>query len=189
MEGNTMIKKIMLLASMALATAALAAPAAQAEWLHNGAPLKANATVNLSGTAGFAAPFGLGTYTCTVHATLVAEPGSTGKVTKFEPTTNTCVGTGILANCKLKSHSSNVPMIVHANTTVRTISITNATIKNVYEGANCSQTETHLLFSTVTATPDNGSSISSVKLSGTATNGTTVSGTLNVTPAKTYGIK
>jgi hypothetical protein len=194
-----MFKKMMLLASLVLAATALAAPVAQAEWTHKGVPLKEHKQITLHGTAMFHAPFGLGTFHCEdVTATITAEPGSTGSVTEFEPATETCSGTGIFTNCTLEEHSNTAPWVAHANTGSKKnkipadITVTGPTIFNEYagHGSGCSQASSHLNFAnniTIDIIGDN-EAISTVELTGTATNGATATGLLHVTEPGTYGI-
>jgi hypothetical protein len=185
------IKKMLLLASMALAAIAFAAPAAaQAEWTHDHEPLSEPATIHFHGDARFFVPF-VGSFGCEVHGTMEATPGDEAHVTQFTPYTNTCSGTGALTGCQLEKHSATVPWDAHANTTSGDITVTNATLFNNYVPGSCLfGTETsHLEFDEVTLTPDNADTINSVELSGVDnTLGAEASGTLDVTPAGTYGI-
>jgi hypothetical protein len=194
------VKKLVVLAGMSLAMVAVAAPAAQAEWLHNHVKLEKSATLTATGKAKFQT--GAGSYECPVEGSITAEPGSTGKVTKFGVTkTAECVGTGFLSNCTLKSHqSTNLPWTAHANTQNNTVEVTNAEIWGTYEGFFCPHT-IELTFATITLTPNNALTASSASLSGSgtahrnvgtgneATENATASGSLNLTPAGTYGIR
>lgn len=183
------IKKMLLLASMALAAIAFAAPAtASAEWTHEGEPIGDKANISLSGTVGFAGAGGAA-FECVVHSSVTLEPGTTGTVKSFQITTNTCKGTGPLENCVLANDTViGLPWVVHTNGTAMTI--TDVTITNHYVDNTpaCPVHTTVLHFASATATPDSTSAMSSVTVSGTATSGAVAFGSFAVTPAGTYGI-
>ena len=188
-----MFKKISLLAVMALSVIAMAAPVAKAEWLHNGAQLEYISEIPLTGNIKFVAPNGFGSFECHVSTSISASPGNLGTVMSFTPRTSTCVGVGFLfSKCKLKSHLTTLPWAAVAITDIISpyVAITNATIHYVYEGCSSGTTTSHFMFPVIKATPDNHNAISSFSLSGTATNGAVVSGTLEVTGGApgTYGI-
>lgn len=86
-----------LVAVIALALVGPAAAAAEpAEWQHEGAPLTEHASLGLEGSQVFVTA--AGAMICEGHATLTAEPGSTGAVTEFASTK--CMGlSGKLAGC------------------------------------------------------------------------------------------
>jgi len=197
------MKKIMLLASMALAAVAVMAPAtASAQGFQiadAGVPVKTGTKVTLSGTAGFEnTTLGVGVR-CTVHATLEAETSTVGH-TQFTITTNTCVFTGaftsgcttvsdepVYENAGAGTHEGWVTEAASANT----LSITDVTINATNDGFPCVLGSVELAFEKITATVNNAAAISSVTLSGTGTNGgvsVCAFGTLNVTPAGTYQI-
>ncbi len=95
------IRKIVVLASLVVAAAAFAVPAAAsgAVWLHEGEPLEEHVEIGLSGGQVFEVP-GSGVMLCPVHATLTTEGGSTGQITEWEVATEGCLGTGQFAGCE-----------------------------------------------------------------------------------------
>jgi hypothetical protein len=189
-----MIKRAMLLAVAALAAMAVAAPASSvASWDHAGVPLTKNAVVTFSGTASFSNFLG-GISCSNVHASVTLEPGTTGKVTSFEPTNpnTTCTTSGVLASCKVKvggTTTEGLPWVVHTNTS--TISITNVKITTHLEGP-CGISKTEIGPGTVTATPDSKTGVKKITLSGSLPSSTglpvTIGGSLNASPSGTYGI-
>lgn len=184
------IKKMLLLAGMALAVVALAGPAsASAEpltWLDNHEVLGAeeHATEEYEGPARF---FGAGedSFGCEVTVVLTAEGGHTGTITKFEPTTETCTGTGAFAGCELANHSASTPWDVDVTTT--DLVVTDVTIHNEYDEA-CAVETTHLEFPELTAVPDENTTISTLTVSGFATSGAFGFGELHAETGGTIGI-
>jgi ABC-type amino acid transport substrate-binding protein len=187
-----MFKKMMLLATMALAVTAAAAPAsALANWNDGGVAITANKTIAFSGSATFTSS--LGGISCsegTASATI--EPGTTGKITAFSAdNANTkCTTSGLLASCKVKANgvtAEGLPWIIHDIGTA--ITITGVKITTDLEG--CSLGSVIIGPGTVTATPDNTAKVSKLVLSGTLPSSlganVTVGGTLLATPA-TYGL-
>jgi hypothetical protein len=169
------LKKMLLLATMALAVVAFAAPAAAHAEQHE----FNEATESYEGPLKFTAA-GVGSYECQVTVSINAEGGTTAEVEAFTPTTSTCVGTGAFTGCKLKEHTSSVPFTAHTTET-NDLKITdepgNIVIHNVYEG--CLVPETTLEFAEVTATPNPTTGpIHSISISGTSTSGVVASGTV-----------
>jgi hypothetical protein len=171
------LKKMMLLASMALAAIAFAAPAAAQAVEFN------NATESYEGKLKFAVA-GVGSYECTVTAAVQSSGGSTGTVETFQPSTapGDCVGTGVFTGCTLENDTSSVPFSVHV-LTAGDLEITdkpgNIIIHNVY--GNCPFVpETTLEFESVTATPTPATGpIHEIHISGTdITVGAVASGSL-----------
>lgn len=166
------IKKALLLASMALAAVAFAAPAtASAEenfWLHEGNTEEAAQTVVAEGEAKFNT---LGTgIACDSRATITAnESGhsSTG-IVHFTVILPTCEGFGeTFEGCKVEEiketgEDDYLSFIYHL--TNGKIVVTNAAIDSVLD-EGCSDSTVKITFPTVTATPDNSGSISSATLS------------------------
>jgi hypothetical protein len=144
------LKKMLLLASMALAAIAFAAPAAAQALEFN------EATESYEGVLAFStespAP---GSFECEVTVSIVSEGGNTAEVEEFTPTTSTCVGKGLFTGCVLKAHSSSEPFIGHI--TGSDITVTdepgNIVIHNEYEKCAFGITETNLEFQSVTAIP------------------------------------
>jgi hypothetical protein len=194
-----MLKKMMLLSSMALAAVAFAVPAsasAQALWAHDGVPLS-HETVTFSGFAEFhlidspvPASFG-----CVVHATVTIynDPEAHGDVTDFEVTTETCEGTGVLKGCQLIGHSNTAEGAGSWTVDVTTehFTITNVQITDAFN-EGCAAPGAILHFPEITAAPDNAEEISSVTISGlgesTGSGRAEATGTLTADQPGTYGI-
>jgi hypothetical protein len=188
----TMIKKMMLLAGMALALVAVAAPAsASANWLHGGNPITTDQTVEFSGPARFFTALGGAEATIHVHATLKAGT-TTAVINKFEATN--CKGTGGLAGTTCTTTAKGLPWTAHV-TPSNQIEITDVELHNLYWAGPHSggPVATTTLIGDITATPDDAEAISSVSLSSSnATangNPAVVEGTLGVSPAGTYGLE
>jgi hypothetical protein len=188
-----MFKRMMLLATMALAVMAAAAPAsALANWNDGGVAITANKTIGFAGSATFTSS--LGGISCsegTASATI--EPGTTGAITAFSAdNANTkCTTSGLLASCKVKANgvtAEGLPWIIHDTGT--DITITGVKITTDLEGS-CGVSSVTIGPGTVTGTPDNPAKVSKVVLSGTLPSSlgvnVTVGGTLFATPA-TYGL-
>jgi hypothetical protein len=113
-KGSHMkIRKLLLLGCAALASVALAAPAAAsaAGWQHEGVPLAEHAEIGLFGSEIFVTE--AGGLICEVDATLTAEPGSTGQIGNYESTK--CQGLfGEIAGCTVVSaEQTEGPWTVH----------------------------------------------------------------------------
>ena len=177
------IKKMLLLASMALAAMAVAIPAAAsaepALWTHEHKVLTSGTPSSpYEGFAKFEIP-GVFSFGCEITVRLQAEPGTTGTVTEFKVTTTTCKGTGAAAACELGGdHPENLPWTVH--TTTHDLEITDVTILNTYKAGCGLGAQTTLHFPKITAEIDNATTIHSVTLSGVATNTAVASGTLTI---------
>lgn len=191
------VKKTLLLASMALAAAALAVPAAaQAEWTHEGKPLTGSGTFELSGSVKLEVA-GASSYECAVLIEMTILEGAEGKGTlnSFEPALATCKGTGVVKGCELESSSTEgLPWVVDAKEWANKVidaKATNVIFEYKFK-KGCAVPNSHVEFKEVTMTPDNVGQISSFTLSGTEGPpvNTKISGTLFLTSkAKTYGIK
>ena len=206
-----MRKKMMILATMAASLVAFAAPSmanATGVWTDGTVPVEGEEEITFSGTAAFT---GIGGVSCASHSSTTLTEGSTGDVDTFTVANPAgCTTSGALAGCTVTSVESTytkhtvegvttpTPWIAH--TTTDAITITHVHIDNTLHGAFCPYHEITLT-GDVIATPNNKHAASSVTLSNTAGalkayNGTTgaeignvtASGTLNVSPAGTYGI-
>jgi hypothetical protein len=108
-----MFKKMMLLASTALAAVAFAVPASASalEWTDNGSAFPGTASDTLSGLITFGNPApGQIKFSCVVHAGFSVTGGTTtGSLSSYTVTTETCVGGGSLANCTAVADSATVP--------------------------------------------------------------------------------
>lgn len=187
------IKKMMLLAGMAMAVVAFAAPAMAVanEMTDEGTPVAAGTEAQLSGTAKFTSIifFVESGIECNVHATLTAETAETGQ-TEFEITTSSCKGFGFLNGCEVVADElTGNPWETHVSSS-NTLTVTDVTIHSTQD-SECAMENIFLQFGEVTATVDDPASISSVTLSGTGMANelsATASGELSVTPANTYEI-
>jgi hypothetical protein len=189
-----MFKKMMLLAMAVMAIAAVSAPAASANWTHSGAPITKDTTVAFDGTASFQGSIG-GVHCTNATAAIVATAGTTdGHVELFDvhnPTVN-CKVTGflaVLAGGESSLHDVELTGSPTATISGGVVGITGIVLHNRFT----SGLEFNLSGS-LTATPNNPKSISSIALSGNLTNSLTggpvaVSGSLGATPAGTYGIE
>jgi hypothetical protein len=195
------LKKMLILASMALAVVAFVAPASAsaARWVHWEAGVETTVetiTEDFTGWAEFH-PTGVAStnFGCEVHAHVT---GSTtagvahGKVTSFEITTSTCKGEGGFTGCELKSHTNTAaanPWTVHVNT--NDFVITNVSIQNEYKG--CLVPPANLSFPEITAEPEpEATKINCLTISGAGLNISTAieaTGELCAYHEGTYGIE
>ncbi|HWM63895.1 MAG TPA: hypothetical protein VNP96_07905 [Solirubrobacterales bacterium] len=190
------LKRIMLVASMALALVAVAAPAsASANWLKHHKPITQNEHIEVEGVLGFAIP-GVASYRCEIDITATLFAGTTtGEIDTFDITTNKCVGEGGLQACTLKGdHTFDLPWEMHVETNEAgepDITITDVTITNTYNDntPNCPVHDSTVIFPAVTATPDNPTTMSTLTVSGTGAGGIQAFGTASVTPKATFGIE
>jgi hypothetical protein len=148
-----MLKKMMLLASMALAAVAFAVPASASahEWTHEGAGFAGNLEVGLNGFAAFGGPgenFG-----CATHADATLEGGTTtGEITAFNINTAACAAEGNFVGCELESATAEgLPWTIHITAETK-ITITNAVIHNHFKPGTCFATTIQLTFPDVTVT-------------------------------------
>lgn len=135
------MKKMLLLASMALAALAFAIPAsamANGHFTDNHKPIEGSVEQTFSGSAKFSSA-GVGSYTCIVHVTATVETLG-GTIKKFEPTPETCVGTGAFTGCKLTEANASGELTPTAGTDV--IDIKNFTLYNKF--SSCLVAEVHL---------------------------------------------
>jgi len=173
------LKKMLLLASMALAVVAFVAPAAAQAEQHefNEATESYEGVLQFSTTS--PAP---GTFKCAVTVSINAKGGTTAEVEEFTPTTSTCVGEGLFSGCVLKEHTSSVPFTAHTTLT-NDITVTDEpgdiVIHNFYEKCAFGITTTILEFPSVTAVPNpTTGSVQTLTISGESTTGVKASGTV-----------
>jgi hypothetical protein len=200
-----MFKKMLMIASMALAVVAFAAPAsALADWTHGEAPLEGEAHVTFSGKANFKVPLAKAGAEAELTVTGFFQEGSTGIVTSI--VAHNCKGLEALAGTTCTSTfesttpngtydpvSSAAPLTMHCNSATNTITITHVRVSNRYWAGPHSGTpvKTTVLTGDIIATPNSSEAISSVSLS--SENATvegapaTIGGTLAASPAGTYG--
>ena len=189
-----MLKRTMLLASFAVA--AMAFPAmASAAWTDNTVAIGANANVTFAGNAAFVGALG-GTSCKEAEAAGTLEPGTNGKITKFQPKVSSCSTSGGLAGCTVTSVTSE-KLPWNANTNTEHILIEAVWIVTTYHGAFCPYHEIRLT-GNVTIDVTNPHAGTAGHITGTlhATNNTTganiqnvtASGTQTITPSGTYGI-
>jgi len=132
-----MLKKMTLLAGMALAAIAFAVPASASalEWTDNGAAFTGTASDTLSGFIAFGEPGGT-EFGCVAEVGISATGGSAnGSVTSFTPNTAECAGTGPFSGCELESDSTTgLPAAVSiVETSKLTMSNASIVIHNVYK--------------------------------------------------------
>jgi len=197
-----MLKKTMLLASMALAIAALVAPAiasAEGTLTHEGKPVPTGNHVVLifTGSMEFDIPDLDSGYTCEVEARseLVSGHPSTGVTTFSILNTSNCDGTGLLADCELVADSTNFLYHIAVTSTDFVVTKTGGTIviNNTFDG-NCIVPSAELTFEEITATPNSTSSIATISLHGDGVDDVTglpitATGDLFAYPTGTYGIE
>jgi hypothetical protein len=151
------LRKMTLLAGMALAAIAFAIPAtASAEstpfWLKNHDPLVDEATLSFFGTVQFETENG-GVHCEETEVHVVTEPPHTGYVEDFTIETDSCEGFGLLEGCKIVKHDLTHKPVAHA-TDDTDIAITEVALWNEYdESCPVETTEQHL--PVVTLTPEN----------------------------------
>jgi hypothetical protein len=156
-----MFKKMMLLASLALAALAFAVPAsasASGHFTDNHGPVTGSVTASFSGPATFVVP-NVASYECIVHATVTVETAG-GTIKSFEPTKNTCVGGGALTNCELTSATATGEL----TPTATDIDIKNFTLLNTF-ASPCPIPVVHAT-GELTAIPDNTTTISELTVEG-----------------------
>jgi hypothetical protein len=190
-----MIKKMMLLASALAALVAFAVPATASadSWADNGVALGAGVdiTQNYEGFLQFNTGPG-GVFGCEVTITITTNGPSAAQVTKFSPTTETCVGTVAFEGCKLIADKSNVNFSI--NNAITPLVVTKPegriTIHNEYQAGTCKggQTTSHLEFNSVNAAVEGTNPINKLTISGTAINGVTAAGSLVPEGTATLGL-
>lgn len=143
-----MIKKMMLLAGMALAAIAFAVPASASalEWTDNGSPVAEEVEEEFAGRISFGNPLpGQTKFGCDVDVGVTVDPEGHATVTTFDITTSTCEGVLGFAGCELIEDSvTGLPAtlgIVNTNTVAITSAIV---IHNHYGGAACTFTKSTL---------------------------------------------
>lgn len=186
------IKKALLLASMALAAIAFAAPASafgQGEIVDvtNEKTITSGTEIDLAGEAEFTS-LGTGIF-CDVEATVTADTATTG-TTDFTINTPSCEGFGFLyQGCDVVG---DVTSEYHVDVETTDFTVTNAEIFSDLENCESGLTFTDLTFESVTITPDTygpHGGITTVELSGEGeahadpgTLGVEAHGTLHLAP-------
>ena len=196
-----MLKKMMLLASMALAAIAFAVPASASalEWTDEGSSFSGEIGDTITGFIAFGNPVaGQTKFGCEAHAEIdFIGGGTTATLTSFEPTTGTCVGEGSFTGCKLVEHQTTIPSgtrihILGTNTmTLTTPAGEPIVLHNVYDTGcaieKSTLTVTHLHMSTPTVAQGNtNSSLTDVTVSGEAQSHTWIRGLGEIT--QTVGV-
>ena len=184
----------MLLTATALVALAFTVPASASAnpltWKDNGVVLKAGEHATLTFTGQLAEEYlsHLSTFSCEWNMTLTAEGGHTGTITKFEPVTKSCSGTGKFVNCTLDTDKvSTLPAVVHTTTT--DLEITGITIEYFFAGTGCANTSLTTIFKKITATPNKLDPIASIFLSGVDVTGSHfLNGTLKAANPNTLGL-
>jgi len=189
------IKKVLLLASMAIAGAVVVMPAAADDefpWTHDHKALDKNATTKFSGTAEFSGEFG--TFTCEVHIPVILEPGTTGTVETIEATTAKCAGDELLKGCVPEIDTAlNLPYTMHATKTK--IDVTKVAFHVIFD-EKCFVPEMTMTFPSVTVDPEQPATIDNAFLHGKGTIDAfglqfpvELGGTIAAEKAGTYGIE
>lgn len=109
-----MLKKMTLLAGMALAAIAFAAPASASalEWTHNGEEFEGTLEDTLNGTLwiGNMMPGG-NNFGCQIQVNLQVTGGSSSAtISSFSPKTKTCQGSGWYVNCEIAEDNITLPV-------------------------------------------------------------------------------
>jgi hypothetical protein len=202
-----MLKKLTVLAMAVGVVAALALPAsASATWKHHATAIQQSVQVGFTGQARFQG--GLGGVECQVTSAAQFLAGqTTGNITSFTPhptndTTN-CKGLGGLAFCQIHNVApTTFPWVFHTVQSPVSVSVTHGQIHSQATGGFCPVNTLTITAGTVTITPNQPNTASSVTLSGSAsvhlttnngqvdTENTTVSGSLAIEApnAATYSI-
>lgn len=194
-EDPMNLKKIMLLALMALCAGALAAPAtasAEAFWTEEGFFLEENAEIELNGNFEFETA--LGGIDCEVNGMATLEPGESGKLTAFTLKAATCEGFGLLEACEVtETEAAGLPMTIHADTTTA-IQVTNVFFIYEVEGMGCPVEAVSINSpKEVFFTPANAEEMKILSVGGVVTTSLggmqgESAGELIVNPGATYGI-
>jgi hypothetical protein len=200
--GLTMVKKMMLLATMAVAVVAFVAPAAaSANWTHNGSPLTENVHLQFHGTWKFEGA--LGRVHCedtTMTVELTSVPGNIAHVIEFtvdNPTVDCRVSGVLAAICGERSlHETYLTHNGLATINGGAIELSEIELVTVFGETPKPCAEVILTDNSeniTTATPDNPEEIHSVSLGGSLEDNfggkEQFSGVLNATPSGTYGIE
>jgi hypothetical protein len=195
------LKKMTLLAGMALAAIASAAPATASAQKTDGThwtngtnhPVVGNGVTMQAPFEGFIdftiPPPGVpvhSTFGCEVTGIVEVRGPTTAEITKFDPTTTTCVGTGIFTTCKLKAHTNNVPWNVvntRGNTSAQPPTVSDfhatktggdVTVRYEFEGcAGGAVPPFDPAFASITLTPtlDGNGTVTKLTISGKDTSG------------------
>jgi hypothetical protein len=193
-----MLKKTILLASLALAAVAFAAPApasAQGTLFDNGNPVPTgnHVTLELTGVIAFDFPELASSFGCVAHPEITLKAGhpSTGAVEAFNLTTEECEGTGLLEGCELASDMTNKSAV---DVSATSLTITGFEFTQLFK-EGCIVPASLWTFPAITAIPNNANAISILSLSGEGISDVTglviqVTGTLQIVggAAGTYGI-
>jgi hypothetical protein len=187
-----MLKKMMVLA-MALAALAVPASASADSWADAGTPIEAGADITqpYEGFLQFnTGPTGI--FGCDVTVTITTEGPHVAEVTKFSPTTSTCVGTGAFKGCVLVKDTSNVPWDINniATPLVVTKLGGNPTIHYEFKEKSCAaaQTTSHLEFAQINLAVEGTNPITKLTFSGKSTSGVPIEGSVKPEGTATLGL-
>lgn len=192
------MRKLMLLAALATAAAALAVPtAASAIWTvdHVHLPGGANAELHAEGNFAFTSSFG-GVNCNTVTTTIQLKGGqTTGTIGQFNPVIANCTASGMLTGCKVTEvHRTGLSWVIHSNAV--DIQATKVHLDYTLTGFLCPANVT--LMGDMTVTPESPQQPEKTTMQGLVLEGqlatnigpnATVAGTLGLTPASSnkYG--
>lgn len=188
----------MQLAMAISAIVAFAVPAvAAANWTHEGGELESNTTITVSGSMETSIGGGVAGDTASVHAEIELTAGTTEAIVKTFTATH-CTGFGAMANTTCTKTPEKQPWDTFYDPLTGKLTIKNAQINTHYYAVNKPHTTANSIATTTTtgnfpATPDFLGAMTSLSLSGEGVlvngNPATVSGSLSVSPAGTYGIE
>lgn len=160
------IDKRLLLAGLTVMVALFAVSASAASaavWKDKGTNVTKFIEIGLTG--GEVAEAGGKGLSCSVHATLTTEGGSTGKITKF--VTNSCTTFGELTGCTMAaSESKGLPWTVDVNAT--DLTITGWHLKRTFK-AGCATTEIDKTVTSTTVTLNTPTAITEMEFLGEIT--------------------
>jgi len=175
------------------ATLGILPPILPDAWADNGVVIAAGAEVAQSyeGFVGLNAG-AAGTFGCEITITVRTNGPHAATVTKFAPTTSSCVGTVAFKGCKLINDSSDVPWNLSnaATPLVMSKASVNITTHSEYEAGSCAgkQTTSHLEFASFNVAVEGTDPIKKITISGVSTAGIPWGGSLTAETPETLGL-
>jgi hypothetical protein len=170
---------------LVVAVAALCLPAVASadQWADNGKAIGAGVHIGESyeGFVQFNAG-AVGTFGCDVTMLLDTEGPTSAFVTTFTPTTSTCKGTVAFAGCKAIADSTKTPW--HVDNALTPLLATgvggNVAFNFSFQAGSCAgkQTQSFIEFLSVRLAVEGTNPITKLTISGTATSGISISGSL-----------
>ncbi len=165
-----MLKKMTVLAMAVGIVAAMALPAtSSANWLHHKTPITENKAIGFTGSAAFTSSLGGVTCQVTSEAQFIAGQ-TTGEIETFDvdpqDETTDCKGTGLLSPCQIHNVSPQQGLNWTMHTVNNQILITTQSLQSTLTGAFCGVKSINLTAGTVTGTPNQPETVTTVTLSG-----------------------